>query len=60
MPDIVAIIGGQYVGIEVKRPGGKQTPQQKYFETQSTKAGAKYWLVTSLEEVKNNLNLWQK
>jgi len=29
LPDIVAIVGGRFIGIEVKRPGGRLGPHQR-------------------------------
>lgn len=50
-PDIVAVIGGRYVGIEVKRRGGMQTPGQREFEGRLNTAGGLYVLARSLEDV---------
>ena len=47
-PDIVAVIGGKYIGIEVKRPGGKMSEHQKGFRVALEKAGGVYWCVDSL------------
>ena len=54
-PDIVCVIGGQYVGIEVKRPGGKQSEHQKEFQRNLETAGGKYLLAYSLSDVMNGL-----
>lgn len=53
-PDIVAVIKGLYVGIEVKNKT-KQSDSQKAFQENLEKAGGKYYLVHSLEEVKQQL-----
>jgi hypothetical protein len=50
-PDIVAVINGKYVGIEVKVPKGKQSEGQKEFEGRLKKAGGDYWLIRSVEEL---------
>jgi hypothetical protein len=50
-PDIIAVIEGQYVGIEVKRPGEKQSPEQGAFETALVMAGGRYVLAHSLDDV---------
>ena len=50
-PDIVCIIHGRYIGIEVKRPHGKQSEHQKQFQEASEAAGAKYFIATSLDDV---------
>ena len=49
-PDIVSVIKGQYVGIEVKGTGGKQSDHQKEFQENLERAGGKYLLVYSLED----------
>lgn len=50
-PDIVCVIKGQYVGIEVKAPKGKQSDHQKEFQRQLEAAGGRYVLAYSLDEV---------
>jgi hypothetical protein len=50
-PDIVAVIKGQFIGIEVKRPGQVQTAAQAAFETSLTLAGGKYILAHSFKDV---------
>lgn len=54
-PDIIAVIKGQYVGIEVKGPKGKQSDDQKVFQHRLQGAGGKYILAYSLEDVMNNI-----
>ncbi len=56
--DIIAIVKGQFIGIEVKRPGGgKQRETQKSFQLNVENAGGRYILARSWEEVKQNLNV---
>lgn len=50
-PDIVCIVKGQYIGIEVKAPKGVQSVVQRQFQTDLEMAGGKYLLVHSLEEL---------
>ena len=50
-PDIIAVINGQYVGIECKMPKGKQSPGQKEFEKNLIQAGGKYLLIRSIEDL---------
>jgi hypothetical protein len=50
-PDIVAVIGGTYIGIEVKRPGGKMSEHQMRFKENIERAGGIYWLFDSLDAV---------
>jgi hypothetical protein len=50
-PDIVCVIKGQFVGIEVKAPKGKQSEHQKEFQRNLEADGGKYVLAYSLEDV---------
>ena len=50
-PDIIAVIDGVYVGIEVKGPKGKQSADQKQFQKDLEKAGGLYILARSVEDV---------
>ncbi len=52
-PDIIGIIKGQYVGIEVKGSNGKgkQSEAQKKFQEDLENAGGRYILTDSLEEL---------
>ena len=50
-PDIVCVIGGIYTGIEVKSPTGKQSPGQQEFQANLERAGGKYILARSLDDV---------
>ena len=54
-PDIICVINGIYIAIEVKQPKGKQSEGQKAFQENLEKAGGKYWLVYSLEDVIDKL-----
>jgi hypothetical protein len=45
-PDIVCVIAGRYVGIEVKREGEEQTEHQKEFEKELRYVGGGYYLCT--------------
>jgi hypothetical protein len=53
VPDIIIIKQptGQFVGLEVKREEGKQSPDQKDFERESKAAGAQYHVVRSIDDV---------
>jgi len=50
-PDIVCVVKGQFVGIEVKAPKGRQNDNQKEFQRQLEAAGGLYILAYSLEDV---------
>jgi hypothetical protein len=54
-PDIVAVIGGRYIGIEVKAPRGVQSPAQREFEGRLRTAGGVYVLARSLEDVERSI-----
>ena len=50
-PDIVCVIRGRYVGIEVKAPMGKQSQSQVNFRENLEAAGGRYILAKSLDDV---------
>lgn len=54
-PDIICVINGQFVGIEVKAKGEKQNENQVLFQKSLEEAGGKYILAYSLDDVINNL-----
>lgn len=51
MPDIVVVKDGKYIGLEVKRKGGKQSDNQILFQKWLEKAGGEYHVVESLDDV---------
>lgn len=51
VPDIILIKDGKFWGLEVKRPKGKQSPNQMEFEERCKKAGGEYHVVTGLEDI---------
>lgn len=54
-PDIICVIDGKYVGIEVKRPKGIQSESQKEFQKNLERAGGRYILARSIDDVINLL-----
>lgn len=56
-PDIIAVKDGVFIGIEVKGTGGKQSEYQKQFEERLTKAGGKYILAYSLDDVEDLIKI---
>src|ERR1017187_3163510 len=50
-PDIVCVIAGQYVGIEVKALKGRQSDNQKEFQRQLEAAGGRYLCAYSVDDV---------
>lgn len=57
VPDILAVIEGKLIGIEVKAAFGTQSPDQKRWQMDLENAGAKYILVRSWEEVASALGI---
>lgn len=55
VPDILACIRGQFVGIEVKQPGEKPTKIQQYQMDQIRKSGGVAFVATSLRDVRMEL-----
>ena len=51
VPDIIIVKKGQFIGLEVKRPGTYQSPEQKTFECELTDAGGQYHVVRSIDDV---------
>lgn len=51
VPDIIVIKDGQFIGLEVKRPGTYQSPEQKAFKHDVATAGGRYHVVRSIEDV---------
>ena len=49
--DLIAIVKGIFVGVEVKRPGGKQSDYQKAFQRNVEEAGGAYILAYSWNDV---------
>ena len=57
-PDVIGIVNGQFVGIEVKREDGKQSECQQEFERLATKYGGRYAVVRSAREAIENVVRW--
>ena len=52
VPDIILIKeGGQFVGLEVKRSGGRASPEQLEFQRRAHERGAAYCIVRSIDDV---------
>lgn len=50
VPDIIVVENG-FIGIEVKKKGGRQSPEQKEFEKRCFEAGGEYLLAYSVDDV---------
>jgi len=54
VPDINLILDGSvFVGLEVKKPGGKLSPGQKEFQKICQERAIEYHVVFSIEDVQN-------
>ena len=53
IPDLYAVYNGIHVEIEVKRPGGSQSPMQEKYEMMCKKCNILYICASSLLEVEN-------
>jgi len=53
LPDIIVIKDGYFIGLEVKRENGRQSPDQKEFQRLCKEAGAEYYIVKSIDDVRN-------
>ena len=51
LPDIIVIRGGAFYGLEVKTTKGRQSPEQKEFQSMVEKHGGKYFVVRSIDDV---------
>lgn len=51
LPDLVACVRGQFIGFEVKMPGGNTSPRQEYVHERIAAAGGRVHVVTSTGEV---------
>jgi hypothetical protein len=58
-PDVTGIIkGGRWFGLEVKKPGEKQTEQQVRFEAMVVRFGGLYAVVRSVAEAIATVERW--
>src|ERR1017187_9391474 len=54
-PDIVAMVNGVYIGIEVKDTKGNQNANQIAFQRELEEAGGMYILATSIDDVQGGI-----
>jgi hypothetical protein len=52
VPDIIVIKDGRFIGLEVKRQGGYQSPEQKEFERLCNEHAGEYHVVRSIDDVR--------
>ena len=55
-PDVLGCLNGLFIGIEVKKPGGKPSPLQRVQLRKIREAGGIAFTAESLDEVKDQLN----
>lgn len=51
LPDIIVIKDGFFIGLEGKRKGKKQSPEQKEFERRCKEEGGEYYVFNSIEDL---------
>jgi Holliday junction resolvase len=54
-PDVIAVIKGRFIGIEVKAEKGRQSDNQKEFQRQLEAAGGLYILAKGIDGVEDQL-----
>ena len=54
LPDIIAIVKGQFVGIEIKIGADKQSEHQKDREREIIQAGGLYWVIKDFDTFHEN------
>lgn len=59
IPDIIVINHGDFIGIEVKRPGAKLRPDQLQFSRNITIHGGYYHVATSLDDVIKIMSMYR-
>lgn len=55
MADILCLVDGKAIWLEVKAPNGKQSENQKWFEANVVAAGCQYHVVRSIDDIKEVL-----
>ena len=58
-PDLIACIKGNFVGIEVKTAGGRQSPIQKKRQEEIENSNGRYVIVRTMKEVEDLVGEYQ-
>ena len=58
VPDIIIVIDGKFIGLEFKTYRGKQSEDQKTFQSRLESAGGKYHIVRSVQDLTDVLALY--
>jgi len=53
VPDIILVRDGQFIGLEVKRPGGRLSEAQERFRDELVAAGGQYHVVQSIDDIQS-------
>lgn len=56
-PDLYIIHKGRFIGLEVKKPMGRLSPEQEIFHGHLRKAGANVYVCRSIEDASNVLKI---
>jgi len=51
VPDIIMIYNGDFIGLEIKTPSGRQSPEQKAFETRCKNESGEYYIIRRIEDL---------
>ncbi len=52
VPDIIVIVAGSFIGLEIKRPNAELRPDQITFRAKCIENGGHYHVIHSLDEVR--------
>lgn len=55
LPDLICIVKGKFIAIEVKRPGAKLRPEQADFGVRCVENGGIYWCITDLADLRSKI-----
>ncbi len=53
LPDLMAAKDGEVIGVEIKKPGGRQSDYQKQFQSLFEAAGCRYILAYGIDELQD-------
>jgi hypothetical protein len=51
IPDLICCVEGLYIGIEIKVPGRKASPNQEFYMSRIRRAGGSAGVATTVEEI---------
>ena len=59
-PDIICVMGGTFIGLEIKSENGRQSIHQLDFQKRLEKAGGIYVIIRSLDDLINTFRVCKK